>query len=203
MIDIKHRVTSAVLLTVNEPNLRGANLYGANLYGANLSDADLRCADLYGANLSGADLRCADLRCADLSDADLRYADLRDADLRDANLRYADLRYANLRYANLSGAKGLPLPANHDAKALRAAVASHIEAHPELHDQGSWGSGSDDPACGTPCCVAGWACHLGGGEQGLGVATAATLLLHVDGMLMPSFDADTSREEILAALKGE
>src|SRR6185436_19241526 len=168
MIDIKHRVTSAVLLTVNEPNLRGANLYGANLYGANLSDADLRCADLYGANLSDADLRYADLRCA-----------------------------------NLCGAKGLPLPANHDAKALRAAVASHIEAHPELHDQGSWGSGSDDPACGTPCCVAGWACHLGGGEQGLGVATAATLLLHVDGMLMPSFDADTSREEILAALKGE
>ena len=64
MIEIKHRHTGKVLLTVNAPSLR---------------DAVLRDADLSGADLSGADLRGADLSDADLSDADLRGADLRGA----------------------------------------------------------------------------------------------------------------------------
>ncbi len=85
--------------------------------------------------------------------------------------------------------------------ALRAAVAAHIEAHPELHAQSQWGDGSPDPACGTACCVAGWACHLGGGTHGMSVPTAATILLWQDGAPMPSFDSVATRDEILEALR--
>ena len=70
-MDIKHRYTGDVLLTIDADTLRGANLGGANL-------------------------RCADLFDADLFDANLRYANLGGADLRYANLGGADLRYANL-----------------------------------------------------------------------------------------------------------
>lgn len=44
MIEIKHRSTGAVLLTIDAPNLRGADLSSANLRGADLYsaiDADL------------------------------------------------------------------------------------------------------------------------------------------------------------------
>jgi len=198
MIEILHRYTKAVLYkaeaaaesvkdAVAEAVRSDANLRGANLYGANLRDANLR----------GANLRGADLYGADLYDANLRGANLRGANLRDANLGGANLYGANLgdlRNSMLGG----DAP---DALELRAKVAAHIETHPELHDQSEWGDGKPDPTCGTPCCVAGWACHLGGGDRGLGVATAATLLLTAPGVDNPSFDAGVSREEILRVLR--
>ena len=70
-MEIKHKITNEVLLTIE----------GDSLQGANLQEADLRGANLRGANLRGADLR--------------------GADLREANLRWADLRWADLRWANL------------------------------------------------------------------------------------------------------
>ena len=42
MIEIKHRITDAVLCRVDSNTLRGANLRGANLRGADLSGANLR-----------------------------------------------------------------------------------------------------------------------------------------------------------------
>ena len=64
MMDIKHKDTGEVLLTIDEmPNsdLRGADLSGANLRFADLSfsklnGAYLGTANLYGANLYGAEL---------------------------------------------------------------------------------------------------------------------------------------------------
>ena len=185
-------------------DLSGAYLSRAYLSGAYLSGAYLRGADLSGADLRGADLSRAYLSRAYLSGADLRGADLSRAYLSRAYLSGADLSGAYLSRADLSGALGLPF----DLEAMRAAapalrlkVAEHIEAHPELHDQSDWGDGKADPACETACCVAGWACHLGGGDRGLGVETAARLLLHVDGKPMPDFDASTPREEILEDLR--
>ena len=139
------------------------------------------------------------------SGANLSYANLSGADLSGADLSYANLSGANLSDANLSGANlsGLRSPDMPPAVELREAVAAHIEAHPELHDQTSWGSGSADPSCGTACCVAGWACHLGGGERGMGVATAATILLWAPGLPQVPFDAGASREDILAALRAK
>jgi len=124
MIEIKHRFTGAVLLTLDCTNLHGANLYDAdlhdaNLYGANLHDADLSCANLscanlYSANLSGANLSCANLSCANLYSANLSGANLSGANLYSANLSCASLSCANLSganlySANLSGTKGADL----------------------------------------------------------------------------------------------
>ena len=55
-MEIKHKITNEVLLTIEGDSLQGANLRGANLQGA-----DLRGADLREANLQYADLRWADL----------------------------------------------------------------------------------------------------------------------------------------------
>ena len=117
----------------------------------------------------------------------------------EADLSGADLRGANLSEAGLSEAEGLRdgMPR---ASALRAEVADQIEAHPELHDQSTWGTG--DPAeCGTPCCVAGWACRLGGGTYGQTVESAAWRLLWVDSRPMPDFDSGSTRAAILDALR--
>jgi hypothetical protein len=162
---------------------------------------DLREADLSRANLSRANLRGCNLRGADLSRADLREADLRGADLSGADLSRADLRRASLREANLSWAFGLRIEGMPDAAELRVKVAAHIESHPELHNQAEWGDGSPNPSCGTPCCVAGWACHLGGGRYGLEVADAAVRLLWVDGKPLPDFSSSASRASILEALR--
>ena len=70
-MEIKHKLTSEVLLTIEGDSLQEVNL-------------------------RGADLRGADLRSADLRWADLRSADLQEVNLRGANLRWADLRGANL-----------------------------------------------------------------------------------------------------------
>lgn len=166
----------------------------ADLRGADLRCADLSSADLHGSNLHGSNLRGANLRGADLSFADLRCADLRGSDLRCADLHGSDLHGANLSGANLPALSDAP-----DPRALRAAVAAQLREHPELHAQADWGTG-DPEACGTSCCVAGWACRLGGGTRGLGVSTAATLLLWVDGLPMPDFAPEASRDAILAAL---
>ena len=93
-MEIKHKITNEVLLTIEDDSLQGANLQGANLQGA----------DLQGADLQGADLQEADLQEADLQGANLREADLQEADLQGANLREADLQGADLRWANLQGA---------------------------------------------------------------------------------------------------
>ena len=100
-MEIKHKITGEVLLTIEDDTLREADLRGANLRGANLREANLREANLREANLRGANLRGANLRGANLREADLREANLREADLREADLRGADLREANLRGANL------------------------------------------------------------------------------------------------------
>jgi hypothetical protein len=75
-IEIKHKLTGAVLHTVHANTLCEANLSEAKLLWA-----DLRAANLCRANLSGADLRNADLSRANLSRADLRGANLHGATL--------------------------------------------------------------------------------------------------------------------------
>ena len=65
-MEIKHKITNEVLLTIEGDSLQGANLQEADLRGANLRGADLRGADLREANLRWADLRWANLRWANL-----------------------------------------------------------------------------------------------------------------------------------------
>ena len=60
-MEIKHKITGEVLLTIEGDSLQGANLRGADLRGADLRGADLRGADLRGADLRGADLRGTNL----------------------------------------------------------------------------------------------------------------------------------------------
>ena len=45
-MEIKHKITNEVLLTIEGDSLKGANLQGADLQGADLRWADLRRADL-------------------------------------------------------------------------------------------------------------------------------------------------------------
>ena len=98
-MEIKHKLTNEVLLTIEGNSLQGTNLRGANLRLANLQGADLQ-----GTNLRGADLQGADLQGANLRGTNLRGANLQGTNLRGANLRLADLQGANLRLANLQGA---------------------------------------------------------------------------------------------------
>ena len=49
-MEIKHKLTNEVLLTIEDANLRWANLQRANLRGANLRGADLQGANLRDAN---------------------------------------------------------------------------------------------------------------------------------------------------------
>jgi hypothetical protein len=95
LIEIKHRLTGAVLFSVKAGSLKlaveiavgqKANLGGANLWGADLGGAYLGGANLRGANLGGADLRGANLGGADLGGANLWGADLGGAYLGGANL---------------------------------------------------------------------------------------------------------------------
>ena len=65
-MEIKHKITNKVLLTIEGDSLQLANLQGADLRGADLRWANLQGADLRGADLQGADLRGADLRWANL-----------------------------------------------------------------------------------------------------------------------------------------
>jgi len=94
-----------------------------------------------------------------------------------------------------------------DAQTLRHMVADQIENHPETYDQGEWGydyDGTGNPAldCGAPCCVAGWTCRLSGvGTFGLDEWDAARVLLWIPGKPTPSFRSDTTKEEVLEALR--
>ena len=85
-MEIKHKITNEVLLTIE-----GDSLQAANLQGADLQAADLRYADLQGADLQAANLRYANLKGANLKGASLQAANLQGADLQAADLRYADL----------------------------------------------------------------------------------------------------------------
>jgi hypothetical protein len=114
MIEIKHRLTGAVIYTAPdatttrealEAAIRAhADLAGADLAGAYLAHADLAGADLAGAYLAHAYLAHADLAGADLADANLADANLAHANLADANLAHANLAHADLADADLAGA---------------------------------------------------------------------------------------------------
>ena len=47
-MEIKHKLTNEVLLTIERGSLQGANLQEANLQGADLQEANLRGANLQG-----------------------------------------------------------------------------------------------------------------------------------------------------------
>jgi hypothetical protein len=76
-MEIKHRYTGTMLMSIPVNTLVGVNLNGVHLSGAMLSmldlswihlrDADLSRADLKGANFSGADLKGANFSDADLN----------------------------------------------------------------------------------------------------------------------------------------
>ena len=102
-MEIKHKLTNEVLLTIEGgslqyANLKGANLQHANLKGANLQHANLQYANLQHANLKGANLRHANLQYANLKGANLRLADLQHADLRGANLSIDVIHIDGMRW---------------------------------------------------------------------------------------------------------
>ena len=61
-MEIKHKITGEVLLTIEDDTLRGANLRGANLRGANLRGANLREANLREADLPTDVIRIGGMR---------------------------------------------------------------------------------------------------------------------------------------------
>jgi hypothetical protein len=157
-LEIKRRITDAILWTGEGESLRDANLRSADLRSADLRGADLRDANLRSADLRGADLRGADLRDANLRDANLRSADLRDADLRDADLRSADL------------GDDIPIIENIDKRILSACTSEGCKL-----DMSAWHT------CKTTHCRAGWAIALAGNagmalEAKLGSACAGSLI---------------------------
>ena len=95
-MEIKHKITNEVLLTIEGDSLREANLQGANLQGANLQWANLQWANLQWADLQGANLQWADLQGANLQGANLQGANLQGANLQGANLQGANLKWADL-----------------------------------------------------------------------------------------------------------
>ena len=95
-MEIKHKLTNEVLLTIEGDSLQDVNLRRADLQGADLRGANLRRADLQGADLRGANLRRADLQGANLQGANLQGANLQGANLQGANLQGANLQGANL-----------------------------------------------------------------------------------------------------------
>ena len=117
MIEIKHKETGAVLLTLAADCLAGENLDHSHLVGADLQGADLTGANLQGADLDNADLRGANFRAAMLRGADLSGADLSGAtfgdgvqsnaavlsgcSLRDARVTSCDMPYVDLRDAGI------------------------------------------------------------------------------------------------------
>jgi uncharacterized protein YjbI with pentapeptide repeats len=114
MVQIRHKVTGAVLLEVegdslaNRPliakKLMGANLAGLDLSGSNLSNSDLRETDMTGATLERTVLNAVGLNEADLSHANLTGADFTDSRLEGADFSYSCMHGANLRYCKAEGA---------------------------------------------------------------------------------------------------
>ena len=70
-MEIKHKITDEVLLTIEGDSLKGADLQYTNLQGADLQGANLQGANLQGANLLMANLRGVNLQGANLQGADL------------------------------------------------------------------------------------------------------------------------------------
>lgn len=99
----------AVVVDLDNADLRGADLRGTILSGAHLSGALLSGADLSGTNLFGADLTRAylhgtDLRETVLFEADLKGADFTKSDLKEALLTGADVDRTDFREADLTWA---------------------------------------------------------------------------------------------------
>lgn len=88
-MQIRHKVTKEVLLSISGDSLEAADLHGAQLHHANLRRALLLRTDLSGADLSGASLRYANLSFANLEGADLRNANMTGAVLHRAQLQGA------------------------------------------------------------------------------------------------------------------
>ena len=92
-MEIKHKLTNEVLLTIE-----GDSLQGANLKGANLQYAKLLGANLQGANLKGANLQYANLKGANLLGANPKGANLKGADLQHAKLPTSIIRIDGMRW---------------------------------------------------------------------------------------------------------
>ena len=76
-MEIKHKLTNEVLLTIGGDSLQDANLQDVNLKGANLQGANLKGANLQWANLKGANLQWANLQCANLPEEVIRIDGMR------------------------------------------------------------------------------------------------------------------------------
>ena len=65
MIQIKHRITRNIILTIDTQSCMGTNLSGIDLSGMDLSDTELSWINLSGANLGGAniDYSCLEFSC--------------------------------------------------------------------------------------------------------------------------------------------
>ena len=92
-MEIKHKLTNEVLLTIEGDSLQGANLQGANLQGADLRLANLKGTNLKGTNLKGANLKGANLQWANLQGTNLRLANLQGADLPTDVIRIDGMRW--------------------------------------------------------------------------------------------------------------
>jgi len=119
MVEIKHRRSGRVVLTVDTETLAGANLAGEYLIHADLTRADLASAQLPFANLSGADLSHADLSGANLRGANLVEADLTGAELNGVNLTDATVSLTDFSECrNLHRAVGLESLKHHSPSTL-------------------------------------------------------------------------------------
>ena len=112
MIEIKHRYTNEVILTVDSDALVGVDLSNRDLRGCDLSNSDLRDSNLSGSNLSGSDLRGSNLSGSNLINSNLSRSNLYNSNLSNcelsncnlsgSNLSNCDLSRSNLRFTNLS-----------------------------------------------------------------------------------------------------
>ena len=108
----------------------------------------------------------------------------KNSDFSGLELTYSELVSMDIDGSDLTGATYYRPPNAPPARELRRMVAEIIERnHPDCEG------------------VDGLACHLGGGNDGMPIGTAATVLLWVDGLPMPPFEHYAPREEILAALR--
>jgi len=178
-------------------NLRNANLSGADFSGACLANADLADADLFDVNLSGANLSGVNL-----ADANLKGADLTDAKLTGAKLSWTILTNVLLTPEQLAQL-GLQIPRVTD---LDRKVLAAVTSEGGRLDMAGWhDSDSDQPACGSTHCRAGWAIHLSGeagyaleDKVGPGVAGA---LIYLSSTQRPVPHFGVSTEEALADIQ--
>jgi Pentapeptide repeats (8 copies) len=227
IVEVKHRLTGAVLWSGEAKNLRDAvqkatsadaDLAGADLARADLSDANLARANLAGADLAGADLARADLARANLAGADLADAYLADADLAGADLARADLSDAYLAGANL--AESVSSREEFDKRRTESAegrirrfrernpnvpIVDHLDARIlSAIGDGSCSLEMGQWHCGTSHCRAGFAVHLAGDsgyalEREMGPFRAGRAIYIASTGRAPHFFA--SNEAALADIK--